>query len=715
MNQRKIALFFVLAFFMALSFGLTTQTVSAQEDGGGEDGVLYAPKVDTNTEQNIYLDNQVKSTEAKQTTLSPAAQNVNGNRTYTNSTLSCPYVFTRDLYVGLRGEDVKLLQIILNSDERTVIAATGVASKGQETTYFGPATKDAVKRFQALFIEYIGIANGRMGPKSRTVLNAICNGSATVSSGNSLNNVQSVQINATAQGETTVVSNDRISPRVYLSANLNAVEYGLSFKIVANFSEEIKKFSPENLIIDGGSVKEIRKLSKTTYGIGITPDENSKRVVIQIEADAIEDLAGNRNENASNEIAVNVVRQGTNTVTSTTTGTSNVSIDSLINTIISQAPQCNYNQNGILITGTNINTTGCPTQQTVGANCTYNSYGQLITTTGLNTSGCAQTSTANSQMQNCNGQMIPITQQCTNPYQQAQQQQQQAQQAQQTSMLGELLGRLLGGNKNNQANQQTNSGQQGGTNNSQTGGGSQQSRSQTPNSTEGGRPTDTNGDEDMGGTIEQKIPNACTGFVKNGNYVSASVNPTYKDSYVFIYKEQSDQKTYAIGYKKSDKMKDGKSALEAIQVKKYIIGKAESVDWGKCCQKESTDKKKCLEEFPTINVGIDDGAKVNWKIKDGGTQVNDSGTGTSNSGSTSGTGSSLPATTPLPQSDPRTSNIYQTPQSAQPIYTLPSMDQFAPQTTITRPQTTSDLNGREPAVQQPTTLTCILQGNCGSY
>ncbi|MBI1999526.1 MAG: peptidoglycan-binding protein [Parcubacteria group bacterium] len=57
-------------------------------------------------------------------------------------------VFTRTLTRGTTGEDVKRLQQLLNSDADTRIAASGVGSAGNETTFYGAATENAVKKFQ---------------------------------------------------------------------------------------------------------------------------------------------------------------------------------------------------------------------------------------------------------------------------------------------------------------------------------------------------------------------------------------------------------------------------------------------------------------------------------------------------------------------------------------------------------------------------------------
>lgn len=83
------------------------------------------------------------------------------------------YQFTSNLALGSKGEAVRQLQVLLNSNASTKIAAAAgkAGSTGYETTTFGPATKAAVKKFQALY----GISQvGNFGPATRAKANTLC-------------------------------------------------------------------------------------------------------------------------------------------------------------------------------------------------------------------------------------------------------------------------------------------------------------------------------------------------------------------------------------------------------------------------------------------------------------------------------------------------------------------------------------------------------------
>lgn len=87
--------------------------------------------------------------------------------------------FSRALYVGMRGEDVRALQRFLNTDAETSVAENGAGSRGNETDYFGQATKRALIKFQEKYrtevLAPVGLASGTgiLGVKTRDKANAL--------------------------------------------------------------------------------------------------------------------------------------------------------------------------------------------------------------------------------------------------------------------------------------------------------------------------------------------------------------------------------------------------------------------------------------------------------------------------------------------------------------------------------------------------------------
>lgn len=91
--------------------------------------------------------------------------------------------FKQDLFFGDSGKAVKNLQEFLNGNGFPV-ANTGPGSPGQETTYFGPATMQAVKEYQRQFSNKIllpaglGKASGYWGPQSQQKAEELCSDDA---------------------------------------------------------------------------------------------------------------------------------------------------------------------------------------------------------------------------------------------------------------------------------------------------------------------------------------------------------------------------------------------------------------------------------------------------------------------------------------------------------------------------------------------------------
>ena len=98
-----------------------------------------------------------------------ATKSTNNNITPT-ATAPTSTPFARDLKVGYTGADVKALQAFLNS-HGYVVAASGIGSSGQESTFFGPATANALAKFQKA--NNIYPASGYFGPMTRNVIDKL--------------------------------------------------------------------------------------------------------------------------------------------------------------------------------------------------------------------------------------------------------------------------------------------------------------------------------------------------------------------------------------------------------------------------------------------------------------------------------------------------------------------------------------------------------------
>ncbi|HAN62026.1 MAG: Cell wall surface anchored protein [Candidatus Azambacteria bacterium GW2011_GWE1_42_9] len=119
---------------------------------------LVVPKAGAVTIEELLA--QIQALQAQLTTL----QGSSSSGTATACT------FTRSLFLGVRDAQVKCLQQYLNGAGYTV-AASGAGSVGSETTFFGPATKAAVAKWQAA--NAVSPAAGYFGAISRAKYSAV--------------------------------------------------------------------------------------------------------------------------------------------------------------------------------------------------------------------------------------------------------------------------------------------------------------------------------------------------------------------------------------------------------------------------------------------------------------------------------------------------------------------------------------------------------------
>jgi hypothetical protein len=118
--------------------------------------------------------------------LTPLASSLNLNPIITSIPLpvspaapsTAASVFKRILRPGDRGNDVKALQIFLNT-HGFIVAKNGQGSTGHESIFYGPATAKAVKKFQEAHAEEIlkpqnlEKGTGVFGVKMRDLINTI--------------------------------------------------------------------------------------------------------------------------------------------------------------------------------------------------------------------------------------------------------------------------------------------------------------------------------------------------------------------------------------------------------------------------------------------------------------------------------------------------------------------------------------------------------------
>lgn len=89
-----------------------------------------------------------------------------------------PFIFTKDLYLGITDDEVLMLQKFLNQNGFQV-SKIGAGSPGKETKYFGSLTYSSVKKYQEKFkidiLKPLSLSRGTgyFGPSTRKAVNAL--------------------------------------------------------------------------------------------------------------------------------------------------------------------------------------------------------------------------------------------------------------------------------------------------------------------------------------------------------------------------------------------------------------------------------------------------------------------------------------------------------------------------------------------------------------
>jgi hypothetical protein len=169
------------------------------------------------------------------------------------------FQFQSDLSYGSYNQEVYVLQMILNTDTRTMLAQTDYGSAGNESWYFGTMTQDAVNRFQQVYAFEIltpaGLTNptGIVGARTRTVLNRIVANIKTLAA----------IINSTNQ----TISNNLTPTQV--NTYINNMVYGSEYGYGGTGSTSGNKTNKTGLIVAGAVVAAAVAINAASAGSSV--------------------------------------------------------------------------------------------------------------------------------------------------------------------------------------------------------------------------------------------------------------------------------------------------------------------------------------------------------------------------------------------------------------------------------------------------------------
>ena len=144
--------------------------------GGGSAPVIVVATTTSQTTTTTSTDAAIVAQQAQVLSLLATLRSLQGQLGVSvSSGAGAGFTFTKNLTLGSRNSDVINVQKVLNSDSDTQVAVSGPGSKGNETTYFGPATKKAIQKFQVKhgLAKVGGVGYGVFGPKTKAKLGEI--------------------------------------------------------------------------------------------------------------------------------------------------------------------------------------------------------------------------------------------------------------------------------------------------------------------------------------------------------------------------------------------------------------------------------------------------------------------------------------------------------------------------------------------------------------
>jgi hypothetical protein len=211
----------------------------------------------------------------------------------------CTYNFTRNLVYGDSSYDIYELQKFLNSDERSLISQSGPGSPGKETKFFGLATSKALKKFQSL--QNIETQTpGELDSNTRSEINKICYQNKL-----ELDKQKKVQASLRSTSTKPLVKKAVVSgeaPTVELSTFIKEFERKQYIKVALKTNIPVETPTDTSFIINGAKILSIRKTEPTIYSVYLQPEENSKKIYLQVEAEKIKSHGNRLNESASNAL-----------------------------------------------------------------------------------------------------------------------------------------------------------------------------------------------------------------------------------------------------------------------------------------------------------------------------------------------------------------------------------------------------------------------------